>query len=370
MRKLLFLLGTLLFITGCAQERIVEDLGFIHSVAYELNESENAEKEGKLIMTITLPQIAPTAEDKLTLTTTANTSKEGRTQLSRQTERVLVAGQLRTALFSDNLARVGFLDTIDTLKRDHSIGLNVKIIVVNGSSKELLMGEYPQHPRVGRYIYEMIEKEAQTHVTVDTSLYEFIRDYHDDGIDPIVPLIKKGKEELILNGIGLFKGDQLVMEVHPKDGRVFKMLHGDYLGGTITKEIHLKDEPKEDDYLYISFNTLESKRMVTVKSPSEIQVNLEVKGGIDEYTGHLELTEDEVQKEIEKDLAKYIKETGEKLIKQMQEKQTDSFGLGQYVRNQSSYKKWKKMNWKEEIYPDAKITLNIDVKIKGFGSVK
>jgi spore germination protein len=375
LRKLLLTLVTSISLiilgTGCAQERIVEELGFIHGVGYELNEAENADEDGILTITLSLPQVSPTAvTDRVTLTTTAHTSKEGRTQLARQTERVLVSGQLRTVLFSDNLAERGFKDTIDTLNRDHSIGLNLKVIVVNGSAKELLMGEYEQHPRTSRYIYEMVEKEAKTHVTIDTSLYQFIRDYYDDGIDPIVPLIKQGKKEIILDGIGLFKGDQLVIKVHPKDGRVFKMLHGDYLGGNITVEMDLKDEPKEDDYLYLTFNTLESTRKVNVKSPSEIEIDLHVKGGVDEYTGHLDLSDDEVQMEIEEKLGKYIEEIGQKIISEMQEKQSDSLGLGQFVRNSSSYQKWKGMNWKEEIYPDAKISVNVDVKLKGFGSVK
>ncbi|MCT8137964.1 hypothetical protein H1D32_09470 [Anaerobacillus sp. CMMVII] len=160
------------------------------------------------------------------------------------------------------------------------------------------------------------------------------------------------------------------MQVTPKDGRVFMMLHGDYLGGAITTKMKLKEEPKQDDYLFLTFATLESERKVNVKSPKEIEVELNVKGAIEEYTGVLELSDDEVQKEIEANIATYIKETGEKIIREMQEKQTDSLGFGQYVRNKSSYQEWNGLKWKEEIYPDAQITINANVKIKGFGSVK
>ncbi|MCT8137963.1 hypothetical protein H1D32_09465 [Anaerobacillus sp. CMMVII] len=202
-KLLLAIIAFCILLTGCAQQRIVEDLGFINSVSFDLNKSEDAEKEGVLVVTISMPQVAAAVEsDRVVLTTTANTSKEGRSQLARQTELVLVSGQLRSVLFSDDLAERGFLDTIDTLKRDHTIGLNVKVIVVNGSGKELLMSEFPAHPRVGRYIYEMIEKEALTHVTVETSLYHFVRDYHDDGIDPMVPIIKKVRKKLLSMELG------------------------------------------------------------------------------------------------------------------------------------------------------------------------
>ncbi|RXI97824.1 Ger(x)C family spore germination protein [Anaerobacillus alkaliphilus] len=372
MRKLLLLFYiTSLILSGCAQKRIVEDMGFIHSIGFELNEAEDAEEEGILTITITFPQVRPSAaKDHVVLSTIAHTSKEGRTKLARQTERVLVSGQLRSVMFGDTLAKMGFFDTIDTFKRDHAVGLNLKVIVVNGSPKEMLMTEFPEHPRIGRYIFELLEKEAQTHVTVDTSLHEFIRDYYDDGIDPIVPLMKAGKEEVILDGIGLFNGDKLAMQVDPKKARVFLMLHENHLGGTLTKQMRLKNETKEDDYLYITFNTLESTRKVNVQSPSEIQVNIDVKGSIDEFTGYVKLSDDEAQKDIEKKLAAYIKETSEEIIEEMQQNQTDSLGFGQFVRNSLSYKNWKEMKWKEEIYPDAKIDVNVNVKLKGFGDVK
>ncbi|OIJ11187.1 hypothetical protein BKP37_16150 [Anaerobacillus alkalilacustris] len=372
MRRLILLqyLLVVLVTTGCAQDRIVEELGFIHSIGYDLNEAENAKKEGVLIITAAFPQVAPTAKsDREMLTTVAHTSKEGKAIMARKTERILVSGQLRTALFSNQLAEIGILDTIDTLKRDHTIGLNVKIITVNGSTKELLFDEYPNHPRTDRYIYELIEKDAQTHVTVDTSLYHFLRDYHDDGIDPITPYIKQGSDEIIIDGIALYKGDRFVYNLDPKASRVFKMLHGEYLGGDITTEIDLQNEEKKD-YLYITFSTLESSRKVNVQSPSQITINIEVKGDIEEYTGQLELSDDEVQKEIERKLAKFIEKSSEKIIEIMQEHHIDNLGIGQYVRNSCNYKEWKEMNWSEEVYPEAEINVNVIAKLKGFGSVK
>ena len=359
-----------IFCSGCAQPQVVEDLGFVHSIGYDLNEAEDAEETGVLVVTVAIPQITPTAEtDRELLTTVAHTSKQARAKMARKTNRELVSGQLRTALFGMNLAEKGFFDTMDTLKRDYTIGLNIKIIVVNGSSKELLLEDYPEHPRTSRYLFELIDKEAKSYVTVDTSLHEFMRDYYDDGGDAIAPIVKVGINEIIMDGIGLFDGDRLVMKVDPIDARPFMMLHGDYLGGDITKEIKLEEEEKES-YLYITFSTIQSWRKVNVKSPEEIDIDLKVEGSIDEYTGHLELSDDEVQKEIEKKLAKHIEKVCKHLIHEMQQKNTDSLGIGKFVRNSSKYKEWQEMNWKEEIYPHAKINVNATVKLKGFGGVK
>lgn len=360
----------IIILTGCPEKKNIEKLGFIHSVGYELNEADDAEKEGVLIITIDIPQIAPDADDaREVLSTIAHTSKEGRMKLARKTDRALVSGQLRTALFSSDLAKKGIFDTMDTLLRDHAIGLNLKIIVVDGSPKDLLMEDYPMHPRTSRYLYDMVEKEAKIQLTADTSLHLFKRDFHDDGIDPIVPIVKKGKGEIIIDGIALFLGERYVMKVNPVDARIFMMLHGDNVGGDITKEIKLDDEEKES-YLFMTFTTLDSKRKIKVKSPTEIDINVEVKGSISEYTGLLNLSDDEVQKEIEKKFAEHIKGVCERLIKEMQENKTDNIGIGQFVRNNSKYEEWQKMNWKEEIYPNAQINVNVKTQLRGFGGLK
>ncbi|WP_096200819.1 Ger(x)C family spore germination protein [Bacillus sp. FJAT-45350] len=367
--KCLFVFIIVICVTGCAEQRIVEELGFIHSVAYELNEERDSEEAGVLVMTVALPQITPTAkEDREVLTTIGHTSKEAKARLSRKTDRILVSGQLRTALFSMNLAEKGIHDTMDTLKRDNAIGLNVKIITINGSGKELLLEDFPKHPRTSRYIYDLIEKEAKTNTTVDTTLHYFTRDYYDDGIDPITPIIKMGEGEIIIDGIALYRHDQMAMTVNPKDSRIFKMLHGDYVGGDLTFEMELEQEEKED-YLFISFTTLESKRKIKPLSPTKIQIEVEVQDAIEEYTGYLSLANDDVQREIENKLAKKIRTISNTLIEEMQTNRTDALGVGQYVRNNLSYQEWLNLNWRE-VYPTAEIDVQVNVKLKGFGSVK
>lgn len=369
---LFFVFIVVMVISGCAESRIVEKLGFAHSIAFDLNDSRKSEDDDILIQTVEMPQITETAESQReVLTVTANTSKEAMMKIAKKSDRQIVSGQLRTVLIGESLARLGIADTLDTLFRDHEIGLNVIVITVKGSAKQLLDVDYKEHPRTSRYIYEMIKNDKKIQTSVDTTIHHFVRDYYDDGIDPITPLLKKSGNDVEVDGIALFRDDQFVEHISWKESRVFLMLHEDYTGGNLTIDVNLQGETKER-YTYMTFNTISSKRKITVdnsKTPRRVRIDLKVSGTIDEYTGGLDLTDDHIQKEIEKKLEEHIKNVAETIVKKLQANKVDSLGIGQYVRNSLSYKEWKKLNWREE-FPNVEIEINVKSDIKNFGMVK
>lgn len=370
---IIFIFLVSLFLCGCTETLIVEDLGFIHSVGYELNEDRDSLKEGRYIMTVAIPQIAITAkEDQEVLSKVAHSSKDGKYNIARKSDRLLVSGQKRTALFSKDLAEQGIIELMDSLNRDPVIGLNLHIIIVDGSVKELLEAEYPEHPRTSRYIFELIEKDSRMLANIDTILHYFMRDYYDDGIDPIAPVIKKGNEEIILDGIGLFENDKYVDKIDPKDARIFLMLHGDYDGGNINTEVNLK-EYQDQGGMFVTFNTLESKRKISVNLEKDDQINvhihLAVRGTVEEFLGKVDLSKDHIQDELERELASHIQEVSQTLLSKIQENKVDSLGIGQYVRNKLGYRKWNDLDWRE-VYPKVDVSMTVDVKLKGFGTVK
>nr|WP_246593586.1 Ger(x)C family spore germination protein [Evansella tamaricis] len=359
-----------IILIGCAEQNVIEEIGFIHSVAYDLNTENNQDERERLMMTVSIPQTAEEAEEeKEIISVKARSSKDGRAAISRKTDRMLGSGQMRSVLFNVDLAKEGIIDILESLVRDHHIGLNIRIIVAEGTGKEILSSEYTRHPRTGRYITHLVEKETEESIAVDTSLHQFNRDYYDDGIDPICAILKKGQNELILDGIALFKDDVYIMKVNPVDGRTFKMLHGGYRGGKVTIDMENGAGTGEKG-AYMTFSTIRTKRKLTVLSPTEIQLKVDIIGAIDEYFGDLDLTKTSSQKELEVQLADHLKEQGERLIQQMQEKKVDNLGIGQYVRNQIGYENWKSINWKEEVYPTANIDVIMNVKIRDLGSMK
>ncbi|MDQ0060729.1 spore germination protein [Paenibacillus harenae] len=370
MRKkalLLQLFAALLVLSGCGDEKILERLGFIHTAGYELVPAENSGEPDKLRVTIAVPKADPEGKIKReTMTAVVATSKEARIELSRQTELSLVSGQLRSTLFGAALARKGIGEHIDTFVRDPAISQRVKITVVNGNVQHLLNKRYAEHPRPGQYIDRMLDKEAEAMMIPNVTLYDFTRDYYDDGIDAVAPIIREKGKDITIDGIALFQGDRYVARIDPDDSLIFAILRQNFKRGEMSINLNSLGYGKEK----LLFSSMVSSRKIKVNRGENgglsVQIRMLVKGSVLEYVGDLKIGEEEDRHKLEKRIAEYLTSNAQKMIDAMQRHKADSIGIGKHVRNSMSYTEWKSTNW-DELYPNIEVRCSTEVVIKNFG---
>ena len=367
------LVVTIILLTGCADQRILEELGFTHTVSYDVADKDSYEDNRMLRIGLSIPIASDEVkETREILVTNANSSKEARTKLSTETDRILVSGQLRNTLFGDELARKGIWDLIDTLVRDPAVGQNTKIIVVSGEAYEILKKDYKQHPRTGEYIDRLIDKEVNSQAIPDVTIYHFTRDYFDDGIDPVAPLLKENGEHLIVDGIALFNSDKYVTSIESSKAMLFSILTKNFKEGQISVNLTGNDEEKDKEM--VMFSSVISKRKIhAVKSNDESQFKVNIKitihGSVLEYIGEKKLGDDVARQELENEMSKYIKMETEKMITYMQEHNVDSIGIGKYVRNSLNFEEWQELDW-NEVYPKVEVAVDAELKIKDYGKFK
>ncbi|SEL97948.1 spore germination protein [Paenibacillus sp. cl141a] len=362
----LFLLLCILPLAGCGDQRILEDLGFIQTTSYDIL------PDGNLAISVSIPQADPeTSAKREVLTAMAKSSKEAKMIMSRQTSMLLVSGQLRNVLFGRSMAEHGLHGHLDTLYRDPSISSQVKISVVEGNAGELLIDDYKQHPRTGRYIDMLLEKEALGQTIPKVTLFNFARDYFDQGVDPVAPIIKKhDKNYITTNGIALFKDDRYVAKIEPQDALIFSFLKGKFREGQLN--IDLSEDPKDKKEV-VMFSSLISSRKVKVvrgdQGIDKVMFYVKVSGSVLEYIGDARLSNDRERHELEQRISKYITKKGNAMISMMKQHQVDSLGIGRYVRNRIGYEQWKKMDWRQELQK-LQVECVIDVHIKDYGKFR
>ncbi len=357
-------------ITGCTDQRQIEKLGFSHSVGFDLIKGE--EEEERLQVTLVIPSMENQVDKKKqVLTTVSKSSKEARLKLSQQSDKRIVSGQVRNTLFGIALAKDGLWKHIDTFVRDPAIGPNVKLTIVNGNAHELLSRDYPQHALTGRYIDKLIEKEIQGQTVPEATIYSWSRDYYDDGIDPVAPLIYSLQDHVRIDGVALFNEDKYVGKIDPIHAVIFSFLRGDFRQGELYMEI--PDEKKKGKEIVL-LSSIINKRNVDVErlaGPQKFRVTMRmtIKGSVLEYLGERKLSNDAQKKELEHAIEKYIRQTSEQLTAHMQKVKADGMGIGKAVRNHVSYEEWDKMNW-DEVYSKLKFEFQVKVKIRDNGKFK
>ncbi|SFI72987.1 spore germination protein [Paenibacillus sp. UNC496MF] len=353
-----------ILLAGCGDQRVLERIGFIQTTSYDLAPN------GELKVAVAIPRLdASSNEKREVLSTTAPTSKQARVEMSRQTSLQLVSGQLRVTLLGKSFVQAGIGHHLDTQARDPAISPLMKIAVVNGDAEELLNRRYSQHPRTDRYIERMLEKEASTHSIPKATLHQFVRDYFDDGIDPVAPLLRRAGENIFIDGIALFKQDRYVERLPPEDAMIFAVLRGDFRQGELAFTLP-KEEGKGNESVFIT--SLVSKRGVRVTgsgSKTKVAINVKLHGSVLEYVGGLELGRPEDVKKLEAKVGAYLSEEAKRVMKRMQAKGADSAGIGTCVRNHMGYAAWKRANW-ETLYPNVDVQCRIRMTIDNVGKMK
>lgn len=347
--------------TGCGDRRILEKTGVIHSISYDAQPDDNIK------IAISIPSIDPQREaSSIFLTTVAKSSKEARINLSRETDLILGNGQLRTALFGLASAKNGIWNQMDTFIRDPATTSRLKIVMVNGEAASLLERKYKEHPRTEVYVDRLLKKEAQFQSIPETTLYSFTRDYYDDGIDPVVPIIKEADDSVMVDGIGLFRGDQYISRIPPQDSLIFAFLYGKFQGGEMS--IDLSDETQESKIAMLTAVTSSRKIKINHEQDGKISVNVDIQAqaSVLEYIGTLELSNEDDEIQLEREISEHLTRRAERIVKLMQDNKTDSIGIGSYVRNSMAYKDWKAINWHEE-FPKVNVQCKIALTFKDYG---
>lgn len=356
----------LLFLTvssGCSNDKnILERTGYIRTVGFD------AEKDNMIQVTVNIPIIIAEANEtrrqEEIFSKVVRSSKEARILMSRRTSRKMVSGQINTILFNEELSQRGLWSHMDTLLRDFTISKRTEIAVVEGTARDIIETHLPGHSRTNQYIDRLLKKEFETQTIPHVLLHHFLRDYFDEGRDPITPVLKKSGNDLEVNGIALFKKDRMVGKLDAKDIFYFSIMFHDQDRGEFTLSLNRPE-------LYsISFHAINnSTRHRVSKTPEgkyRADITINIHGGITEYVGNLKISTSE-RTELEQILSRHIEEECNRIVKRMQKLGVDSIGIGQHVRNKVSYKEWKAF-YKDNYIQDMDIVVHTHFEVKNFGN--
>ncbi|MCA1296497.1 Ger(x)C family spore germination protein [Paenibacillus sp. alder61] len=359
----LFVLALTLLLTGCNQDQnILERIGYIRIGAFDPAEGQDIRLTINVPLTINEGQNTKRLTEVLTVE--ARGSKEARNMMQNQSSRKLVSGQLRTILFNMELAARGLTPYLDTLIRDPSISKRTEIVVAEGSAQEMISKKYPGHPGADQYIDQLLRKEFEMQHVPHILLHQFIRDYYDDGKDPMAPLLSPKDASLELSGIALFHYDKYAGKVERAEFPYFTMLYQNQNKGEFTINT---DDPSLKS---ITFSAIKSKRKIKVKKIREgkyaADINIRIEGGVLEYIGNLDLTKPD-RKKLEGLIGEYVTKRTERILAKLQRIGADPVGIGQYVRNKMTYSAWKESDW-NDLYANMEFHVHTRFIIKNFGN--
>lgn len=360
-----------ILLAACAEPKTLERMGLITTVGYDVTEG------GDILATMVLLHIDPEApQNSAILTATAATSKGARIKADLKSPKKLQSGQLRVALFSEEVVRLGLINLADTLARDPSISDLTYLAVVEGKTNALLNQKPKDFSDVSQLIYKELDQNIKGETIPSSTLQETMHDYYSPGVDPILPLLKGDNGRVEITGMALIQNDKMVGKINTTESFYLKLINDRFKAGSVelivSKEgFSIRQELKRFENLAVVMDTIQSKSDINLvnKDNLEFELKIDLKTRLLEINQTIDIKDPKNLKLLEKRLADKIKTDVENLVAKAQEVNSDPFGLGEVyrksVRNTNlTTEKWHKM------YPKAKVKVNINFEIIRTGVVE
>lgn len=350
----------ILVLAGCNDQKVIEDLAIISMMSFDHTD----EPAGDLKVTASFPNLtSETANEEQIIETIANSKKEAEDLLSSKTKQQVVNGQIHSVILGERFAREGVKSVINSMERDQEIGSQVKVVVADQEGSEIIRTEVV--PDIGSYIDKMLKTESAKFTIPETDIYHFSRDYYDEGIDPIAPLFGKQEERIVLIGTALFQDDRYVDNLDLIQSKILMLLLKKVERSELTIKLAQEKEVRNVHFDYVTSN----RKVKVYKKGREIdriKLMVKMRGAVLEDTGEERISSPKEIHRLEQLVAHHIENKADDIIEILKENQTDSLGLGQYIRQSLSYKEWSALD-KKQFIETIPVSVEVDVTIKDTG---
>ncbi len=353
----------MLGLVGCWDPMIVEEVGFILSLGLDIHEDD----PNRYIVTQSSPVFVTVAEESVEiLSATAKSPMEAIQFFNKVGGRNYVSDQLLAFVISKEVAQKGNLLTLlDFIYRNPRISSLANLIISEEPAQEVINAKLDAKNRIAMYLKSLIDEAAAAGITEAVTLQNFRQLAMDShiGRDPIVPKIKMLEDSFIISGFALFQGDKMVGELTETESDYYLILsekgtpvvfmsQGDAVYGFFPFSINTNIKPfiKDDNIVF------------------EIKVKLELMVDQSFCSVSSDLTNPKNKEKLEAQTAEHLKGEFLKLIKKMQEVNSDPLGLGKRFRAKY-FNVFKEIDW-HEYYPYAEVHVDVFVTISRHGLVK
>lgn len=394
MRKICLSLFIVFFswtLTGCWAGREINQRAFVTAVAFDLAQPENESNPGtpgsdrneedktrtkqavsareKFEISLQIPKPDQVAGEEgsggggggkkafLVLSATADSFLNGVLQIQQQLDRELFFGHVRLIMIGEDLAKeVGIERVVDFANRQFQIQRMSRLAVVQGRAKEVLSMDPPIGQSTSAYILNLISPSSGSSLIYISDLGKYNVYQADEGIEPVLPRVKKGKTSIETGGAAIIKDGKLAGWFTPFETRALDILQNEYKESNyvIASPLHPEDS--------IVVGLVDAGSVYRIKKEGRsFRVKIEITGSFEtrEFSGDYGPADLEGE-DLQKRVAAKVRQEAESAIRRAQTVAADIFGIGRMIKARYP-REWQKLDWTVE-FSRLPIEVTVDMK--------
>ena len=272
-----------------------------------------------------------------------------------QYPKVFYLSNLQVVVMSDHLASSQIRSVTSELERTPTVDKLTLICFTAQAAKDILESKGEQIPAdsLDRSLGTGLKQHAYT---TRTRLWEFWRDWKAIGIDPQTPVVQSTDSKIRLHGMLVLSDTTPKVQLSPADTLYFNLVAGSVRGVAIWVE---------DGNRSFEVGELQSRGNISasiVHGKPELRAVIRVRGVImqDETRDETILTTSEIAR-YRKVMEREMQAHAEKIVRQLQQQQTDAYGFGRYILiHDPSMQTLISTQW-PKMFADAKVDIQVKV---------
>lgn len=367
MKKIIKIMVLILFIisnSGCSYVElnklaIVSALG----IDYKNNEYEITAQ----VMDVTKSEGNSVKQTSLIYEAKGQTIGKAIRNLSEKYPKTVYLGHLEIIILGKETAETKMNDVFDYILRSPEVRATGNVLVnKEETAKETLK---PKNEKENSFATEQIKSslENATKRTGTVKLItfeEFLQDYLQKGIDPVIPLIKINKQNknktsnTVISNLAALKDNKIQKEMDNDQSTAYNTINANYHDIVITPKY------KNNTIGIILFNPKAKINTQLKNNKVYTNINITIETKLNEASFKINPNDNKTHKELEKITKKELEKYITSLINYCKETNTDVLGIENniYKNHYKNYKNYKNSNFYENI------KINIKTKIYRSGN--
>ncbi|USK31451.1 Ger(x)C family spore germination protein (plasmid) [Bacillus sp. CMF21] len=342
-----------LVLTGCIPTNIINEVSLMHNVGFD-------EEDEMLKASVVYPNYYSMSDNPALMTAVAKNPSSLLKELGHKSQFPFEIGQVRLIIFGDKLSRKGLAEVLDTLCKDPKIGIT-RMVITNGSPDLILSKSLNESPL---FLMNLIDKSIENEGIPESDLHVMFDQYFGSGIDMFFPnLIVDSKGNIKVDGMGIFKGDKLVLKISDKETFLLKLMTDRNKRGVYSFNLNMNGHKGN-----IGVRTIDGEHKVTfikenLREQAKVSLNLDVE--LDALPEWINLEKEKDLKFFKNALQKSISNDAELLLKDFQKNGVDPLGLGRLYK--VTHRNWTEKSFYERIYPNMAFDVNTNIVVRQTG---
>src|SRR5699024_1453102 len=370
--SIIFILTSILLLTGCWDQRLLRDHTLVLSIGYD------REDETYIKNTVTFPTETnemseiekADSSDSNSLSSLGHTAKDAEKKMDKRIAQKFDRSKARVIVFGKELAEEGIFSTLDSIYRDLRGPLNANIAVYDGKAEEALNINSEQAPMVSDIYAELLKSADSAGITKNENVQMACPAILSTGEDIVLPYIglDENTNEASIKGVALFFHDEMTGSLNVHETTMFLVL-SDQLAKHTELNFQVNENKDDPNKEFVNFNVRKNKRKIdiettndTVKSNIDITLDLEINEFADDN-----LNSHEKATKLEKKIESHLTDLSQIIISKLQKANSDALGIGERV-NAYHHDTWENIDWMDT-YPDIDMDADIHVNLIRHGII-